>query len=321
MNPCCGRRRTRKRSPLSLARALRQTVVALCTSPDKTREDFKQTTSSGNRSGVWSCIPEFLPARRPQIVVVATSCNRIWLRGGAIGPSLVSLKDVTRVIAIGSDGMMRAVKEARHGVLAPFLSPDHIGVASVNSPMQCMMKQVCAQCLQRHVDPVTGRESFVFSCFNQDQPGSRDLSIFEPAAHNPCKKLTTLADRLRRPLLVLQMRRSLRSARDTGSSPPAARLAPDVLRIAPGGTPGAGGEDARPHSASNFERTTLLALRAPPRRVGDAFRAEDRKRYQEISVVGISLMRGGPHPHRPSSPDPAAGAPSRRIASCVFAIG
>ncbi len=32
-----------------------------------------------------------------------------------------------------------------------------------------MMKEVCAQCLQRHVDPVTGREEFVFSCYNQDQ--------------------------------------------------------------------------------------------------------------------------------------------------------
>ena len=66
--------------------------------------------------------------------------------------------------------MMRAVKEARHGVLAPHLDPQHIGIGSINSPMQCMMKQVCAQCLQRHVDPVTGKESFVFSCFNQDQP-------------------------------------------------------------------------------------------------------------------------------------------------------
>ena len=81
-----------------------------------------------------------------------------------------NLKDVTRIIAIGSDGMMRAVKEARHGVLAPYLDPAHVGIGSINSPMQCMMKQVCAQCLQRHVDPATGKESFVFSCFNQDQP-------------------------------------------------------------------------------------------------------------------------------------------------------
>ena len=32
-----------------------------------------------------------------------------------------------------------------------------------------MMKEVCAQCLQRHVNPHTGEEFFVFSCFNQDQ--------------------------------------------------------------------------------------------------------------------------------------------------------
>jgi len=35
--------------------------------------------------------------------------------------------------------------------------------------MQCMMKEICAQCLQLHKDPVTGKESVVFSCFNQDQ--------------------------------------------------------------------------------------------------------------------------------------------------------
>ncbi len=34
--------------------------------------------------------------------------------------------------------------------------------------MQCMMKEICAQCLQKHVDP-NGAESVVFSCFNQDQ--------------------------------------------------------------------------------------------------------------------------------------------------------
>jgi len=35
--------------------------------------------------------------------------------------------------------------------------------------MQCMMKEICGQCLQRHVDPITGQESYVYSCFNQDQ--------------------------------------------------------------------------------------------------------------------------------------------------------
>jgi hypothetical protein len=36
--------------------------------------------------------------------------------------------------------------------------------------MQCMMKEICAQCLQPQVDPATGETTYVFSCFNQDQP-------------------------------------------------------------------------------------------------------------------------------------------------------
>jgi hypothetical protein len=62
------------------------------------------------------------------------------------------------------------VARARHGVLAPHLKPNHVGDRSINSPMQCMMKEICAQCLQPHVDPKTGKETLVFSCFNQDQP-------------------------------------------------------------------------------------------------------------------------------------------------------
>ena len=88
---------------------------------------------------------------------------------GKLGPQAVALKDVTRIIAIGSDRMMNAVRLARHGVLQPYLNPAHVGIGSINSPMQCMMKEVCAQCLQRHVDPATGREEFIFSCYNQDQ--------------------------------------------------------------------------------------------------------------------------------------------------------
>ena len=83
---------------------------------------------------------------------------------------MFDLRDVDRIIAIGSDRMMAAVKAARHGVLAQHLKKEHVGVGSINSPMQCMMKEVCAQCLCRHEDPETGAESFVFSCFNQDQP-------------------------------------------------------------------------------------------------------------------------------------------------------
>ena len=89
---------------------------------------------------------------------------------GEMGTPLVPLSQIDRIIAIGSDRMMAAVKDARHGVLQPLLRPDHIAIASINSPMQCMMKEVCAQCLQKHVDPATGKETIIFSCLNQDQP-------------------------------------------------------------------------------------------------------------------------------------------------------
>jgi hypothetical protein len=88
---------------------------------------------------------------------------------GRLGAQTLRLQDADRIIAIGSDRMMAAVARARHDVLAPYLKAQHLAIGSINSPMQCMMKQVCAQCLQRHVDPKTGKESFVFSCFNQDQ--------------------------------------------------------------------------------------------------------------------------------------------------------
>ena len=76
----------------------------------------------------------------------------------------INLNTVTDMLVIGSDAMMGAV--AKMGLDLP-RCPEPYG--SINSPMQCMMKEICAQCLQRHVDPVTGEEHIVFSCVNQDQ--------------------------------------------------------------------------------------------------------------------------------------------------------
>ncbi|MCB1747366.1 MAG: pyridine nucleotide-disulfide oxidoreductase, partial [Gammaproteobacteria bacterium] len=92
---------------------------------------------------------------------------------GELGPVDIPLDTVDEMIVIGSDIMMAAVKRARRDVLAPFLKGDHVAIGSINSPMQCMMKGVCAQCLCKHVDPETGEESFVYSCYNQDQPLDR----------------------------------------------------------------------------------------------------------------------------------------------------
>jgi hypothetical protein len=79
------------------------------------------------------------------------------------------LQDVDHLVVIGSDRMMAAVKAARHAALQPHLKPEHEAIGSINSPMQCMMKGVCAQCLCKHVDPESGEASFMYSCYNQDQ--------------------------------------------------------------------------------------------------------------------------------------------------------
>ena len=122
---------------------------------------------------VWCCdeAPGFTPGRVQDKAFVGNIVEAIEAYGrGDLGEAEIPLHSVDRVMAIGSDGMMAAVARARHTVLAPYLKPDHIGIGSINSPMQCMMKEICAQCLQVHKDPVTGEETVVFTCFNQDQP-------------------------------------------------------------------------------------------------------------------------------------------------------
>jgi NADPH-dependent glutamate synthase beta subunit-like oxidoreductase/NAD(P)H-flavin reductase len=126
---------------------------------------------------VWCCDegPGFAPGRPQDRSFVGNIVEA--LRAHAQGeltdlaaPGALRLQDADRIIAIGSDRMMAAVAAARHGVLAPYLKPRHRAIGSINSPMQCMMKEICAQCLQPHRDPASGRVSTVFSCFNQDQP-------------------------------------------------------------------------------------------------------------------------------------------------------
>ncbi len=121
---------------------------------------------------VWCCdeAPGFQPARPQDRSTVCNIVEAMERYGrGDFGEAAIPLSDVDRVIAIGSDGMMHAVARARHERLKPYLKQVHIGIGSINSPMQCMMTEICAQCLQRHRDPETGKETVVFSCFNQDQ--------------------------------------------------------------------------------------------------------------------------------------------------------
>jgi NADPH-dependent glutamate synthase beta subunit-like oxidoreductase/NAD(P)H-flavin reductase len=156
----------------SIARALKENGcrVLYFAGYKKAADVFKRDEiEAGTDQVIWSVdAGDPIEPRRPQDRAFVGNIVQSMLAYAQDNPAY-DLRSVQRIIAIGSDGMMRAVKEARHGVLAVYLDEKHVGIGSINSPMQCMMKQVCAQCLQRHVDPATGKESFVFSCFNQDQ--------------------------------------------------------------------------------------------------------------------------------------------------------
>ncbi len=122
---------------------------------------------------VWCCdqAPGFQVGRAQDRTFVGNIVQAMLAYArGQLGEPSISFHDCDRLLAIGSDRMMAAVARARHNELKDYLKASHLAIGSINSPMQCMMKEVCAQCLQPHVDPVTGDRSYVFSCFNQDQP-------------------------------------------------------------------------------------------------------------------------------------------------------
>ena len=132
---------------------------------------------------VWCCDegPGFTPGRPQDKSFVGNIVEAMAAyANGSLGEQPIAFAAADRVMAIGSDQMMAAVAAARQGILRPHLKTAHRAIASINSPMQCMMKEICAQCLQLQRDPVTGTETVVFSCFNQDQEMDR---VDFPALH------------------------------------------------------------------------------------------------------------------------------------------
>ena len=122
---------------------------------------------------IWCCDeePGFKPSRPQDQSFVGNIVQAMEAyASGRLGPQAIRSEDADRIIAIGSDRMMAGVGKARHDVLKAYLKPHHFAIGSINSPMQCMMKEICAQCLQLHRDPKTGEVTHVYSCFNQDQP-------------------------------------------------------------------------------------------------------------------------------------------------------
>jgi NAD(P)H-flavin reductase/NADPH-dependent glutamate synthase beta subunit-like oxidoreductase len=160
----------------SIARAMREAGnrIVYFAGYKRSEDVYKRDEiEAGTDQVIWSVDGgDTIEPRRPQDQTFRGNIVQAmvaWAEG-KLGDPLMRMCEVDRILAIGSDRMMSAVKSARKDVLKPHLKPEHVGLGSINSTMQCMMKEICAQCLQKHVDPETGAEAgVVFSCFNQDQ--------------------------------------------------------------------------------------------------------------------------------------------------------
>jgi NADPH-dependent glutamate synthase beta subunit-like oxidoreductase/NAD(P)H-flavin reductase len=86
-------------------------------------------------------------------------------------PPIIPITDIDRIFIVGDTELLRRFQTARKTLLKEYLIKDPKVFGSVYGNMQCMLKGVCAQCLQWQIDPETGqRTKAVFACSWQDQP-------------------------------------------------------------------------------------------------------------------------------------------------------
>ena len=93
------------------------------------------------------------------------------LRNYTLEKPVIPLESVDQVYVIGPASLLRGIQKAREGLLKEYFKAKTEFIVSVYGPMQCMMKGVCAQCLQWQIDPATGkRTKAVYACSWQHQP-------------------------------------------------------------------------------------------------------------------------------------------------------
>ena len=111
---------------------------------------------------VWCCKEKHMVPQRKQ--------DRSF--HGSILAALKGCQDLRKwdcIMIIGSYCIMHDLSYLLH-YKQHFLFKKNVKIISViNSSMQCMMKEICGRCLQKHINAVSKQTSFSYSCFKQDQ--------------------------------------------------------------------------------------------------------------------------------------------------------
>jgi NADPH-dependent glutamate synthase beta subunit-like oxidoreductase/NAD(P)H-flavin reductase len=110
---------------------------------------------------------EPIALQRPQDISTQGDCLEVLIRYA----EKIPLADVDRIFLIDHTDVLRRFQDARKLQLKDLLIKNPRVFGSVYSTMQCMLKGVCAQCLQWQIDPETGkRTKAVFACSWPEQP-------------------------------------------------------------------------------------------------------------------------------------------------------
>lgn len=166
---------------LSYGKALRAAgnrVIYLGNFKNKTEIYCQEAIEDAADLIIWSTQEgELMKARRPEDYSVSGEAIDILLSyaQGKLDPQKphpeIPLTDVDRIYLVDHSSLLRSFQEVRKTSLKPFLIKEPSVFGSVYSTMQCMLKGVCAQCLQWQIDPETGkRTKAVFACSWPDQP-------------------------------------------------------------------------------------------------------------------------------------------------------
>ncbi|GJL82894.1 MAG: pyridine nucleotide-disulfide oxidoreductase [marine bacterium B5-7] len=160
-------------------RAAGNRVIYVASYTDQSQLYSKQELEAATDAIIWAVgTGERIKPARPQDCSVVTG-NMIQLlkdyASGDVSPDNRLLKapldEVDEVLVMGSTGLLKGMQAAFREGLAQLFRADVKINGTVGSPMQCMMKGVCGQCLQWQIDPDSGeRTRAVFSCAMQDQP-------------------------------------------------------------------------------------------------------------------------------------------------------
>ncbi|MDX2083079.1 MAG: FAD-dependent oxidoreductase [Rickettsiales bacterium] len=106
------------------------------------------------------------------IIAVEEDAQNLYFKGSVVEALqnyfTNNTQKIDRIFTIGNDQMMHQIAKLRHQNLVPSITNAKIAITSLNAPMQCMLKGVCSQCLQKKINQ-KGEVEYFYACANQDQ--------------------------------------------------------------------------------------------------------------------------------------------------------